>query len=46
MGDEQSQLERDTAAYYESLSAEELRDERELERILGNTPRPEPDAEE
>jgi len=46
MSDEQTQLERDIAAWYENLTEEELRDEQELERALANTPRPDPDAEE
>jgi hypothetical protein len=46
MSNEQSRLERDTAAYYENLTEEELQDEQELERALGNTPRPNADAEE
>ena len=38
---ERSQLERDrAAAYFESLSTEELREERELERVLCTTPGP------
>ena len=43
---EQSQLERDTAAYFENLSEEEQREEQELERALCNTPRPDVDASE
>jgi hypothetical protein len=43
---EPSQLERDTAAWYENLTEEEWRDEQELERALSDTPRPDPDAEE
>ena len=46
MANEETQLERDIAAWYENLTEEELRDEQELERIIGNTPRPDPDSEE
>jgi len=43
---EETQLERATAAYYESLADELLRDEQELERIMDGTSRPNPDTEE
>jgi len=43
---EWTQLERDTAAWYANLTPEELRDEQEVERIIGNIPRPDPDTEE
>ena len=46
MDNEQTQLERDTAAYYENLTGDALRDEQELERALGNTPRPDVDSPE
>jgi hypothetical protein len=41
-----SQLERDTAAYFEGMTEEEAREEQELEKALCNTPRPDPDTEE
>jgi hypothetical protein len=41
-----SQLERDTAAWYENLSEEELRDERELEKAICSVPAPNVDAPE
>jgi hypothetical protein len=46
MSKEQSQSERDTAAYFENLSEEALQDEGELEQASCGTPRPDPDAEE
>ena len=39
-----SQLERDTAAYYENMSEEEAREERELEAALFNSPKPDVDT--
>jgi len=41
-----AQLERDTIAYYESLSGEVLRDEEELERAVSKVPSPDVDAPE
>jgi len=46
MSEGRTQLEQDAAAWYENLAEEELREEQELERITGNTPRPHPNAEE
>ena len=43
---ELSQLERDTAAYFENMSEEEAREERELEVALSNSPTPDVDAPE
>ncbi len=43
---ELSQLDRDTAAYFENMSEEEDREERELEAALCNSPKPEVDAPE
>ena len=44
MTKELSQLERDTAAYFENMSEEEEREDRELEAALWNTPKPDVDA--
>jgi len=41
-----SQLERDTAAYFENMSEEEAREDRELEAALCNSPTPDVDAPE
>jgi hypothetical protein len=46
MSKEQSQLERDTEAYFENLSGAALQEERELEKALCGTSRPDPDTEE
>lgn len=46
MKKEPSQLERDTAAYFENMTEEEAREERELEAALYNTPKPDVDAPE
>lgn len=46
MKKKQTQLERDTTAYYESLSGEALRDEQELERAVSKVPSPDVDAPE
>jgi hypothetical protein len=46
MKKKETQLERDTTAYYESLSGEVLRDEQELERAISNVPSPDVDASE
>jgi hypothetical protein len=35
----QNQLERDTAAYFENMTEEELQEEREMGKVLSNTPR-------
>jgi hypothetical protein len=41
-----SQLERDTAAYFERMTEEETRKERELEDALCDAPGPNVDAQE
>jgi hypothetical protein len=46
MKKKQTQLERDTTAYYESLTGEVLRDEQELERAVSKVPSPDVDAPE
>jgi hypothetical protein len=46
MKKELSQLEEDTAAYFENMSEEEAREERALETALWNSPKPDVDAPE
>ena len=41
-----SPLERDTAAYFENMSEEEAREDRELEAALYASPKPDVDAPE
>jgi hypothetical protein len=44
MKKELAQLERDTATYFENMSEEEARAERELEAALCSSPKPDVDA--
>jgi hypothetical protein len=43
---ERSRLDRDTAAYFENMTEEEAREERELEILLCDSPKPDVDAPE
>jgi hypothetical protein len=44
MKGEWTQLEHDTAAYFEQMTEDEARRERALEAALGKCPRPDPDT--
>ncbi len=44
MDNELSQLERDTAAYFDNMSEEAAREENELAAALYNAPKPDVDA--